>query len=245
MGRSLPWAAGERSPSETLSLALLIDEQMLRNPAQATTSNLAGIAYVISRMDWYCALTKHLLNKDNITAGNKFQEILHQLEETVVELYKALLLYQMKSVCSYYRNQGLVFLRGMLSLDDWDGDLKLVTDAETIVRNDTAQYYQERTKTFLGELVTHAEGTETRLGDIHQSLQVFISSQKDARRDDIEAACRRDLYIVDPQYDIERIEKNKDELLDDAYKWILRTPGYVAFTNWDDSGPNGAPRRLL
>lgn len=222
-----------------------MDEQMLRNPAQATTSNLAGIAYVISRMDWYCALTKHLLNKDNIAAGNKFQEILHQLEETVVELYKALLLYQMKSVCSYYRNQGLVFLRGMLSLDDWDGDLKLVTDAETTVRNDTAQYYQERTKTFLGELVTHAEGIETRLGDIYQSLQVFISSQKDARRDDIEAACRRDLYIVDPQYDVERIEKNKDELLDDVYEWILRTPEYAAFTNWDDSGPDSPPRRLL
>lgn len=218
---------------------------MLRNPAQATTSNLAGIAYVISRMDWYCALTKHLLNKDNITAGKKFQEILHQLEETVVELYKALLLYQMKSVCSYYRNQGLVFLRGMLSLDDWDGDLKLVTDAETIVRNDAAQYYQDQTKAFLGELVTHAEGTETRLGDIHQSLQVFISSQKDARRDKIESDCRRDLRVVDPQNDMARIEKSKDELLEDAYKWILRTPEYAAFTNWDDRGAGCPPRRLL
>ncbi len=39
----------------------------------------------------------------------------------------------MKSVCSYYRNQGLVFLRGMLSLDDWDGDLTLVTEAEATV----------------------------------------------------------------------------------------------------------------
>jgi hypothetical protein len=35
-------------------------------------SNLAGIAYVISRMDWYCALTEHLLNKDNVAAGKDF-----------------------------------------------------------------------------------------------------------------------------------------------------------------------------
>jgi hypothetical protein len=60
--------------------------------------------------------------------------------------------------------------------------------------------------------------------------------QKDARRDDTEAACRRDLRVVDPQHDMEGIEKRKDELLDDAYKWILRTPEDAAFTNWDDIG---------
>jgi hypothetical protein len=73
----------------------------------------------------------------------------------------------------------------------------------------------------------------------------FISLQKDARRDDVEAACRRDLRVVDPQHDMERIEKSKDELLDDAYEWILRTPEYAAFTHWDDSGSDRPPRRLL
>ncbi|KAK3943773.1 hypothetical protein QBC46DRAFT_376209 [Diplogelasinospora grovesii] len=230
---ALPWAG------------VCVGLQILRNPAQATKSNLAGIAHVISRMDWYCALTEHLLDKNNITAGNKFQAILHKLEGKVVELYKALLLYQMKSVCSYYRNQGLVFLRGMLHLDDWDGGLKLVSDAEATIRDDAAQYYQEQTRTFLGELIGHAEEMEMRLGNIHQALQDFVSSQKDARRDDIESDCRRNLRVVDPQHDMERIETSKDALLDDAYRWILRTPEYAAFTNWDDSGPDGKPRRLL
>ncbi|KAK4139138.1 uncharacterized protein C8A04DRAFT_40952 [Dichotomopilus funicola] len=230
---ALPWAG------------VYVGLQMLRNPAQATKSNLAGIAHVISRMDWYCALTEHLLNKDNITAGKDFQAILRQLEKEIIELYKALFLYQMKSVCSYYRNQGLVFLRGMLNLDDWDGDLKSVTDAEAIVQNDTAQFFQGQTRTFLGDLVSCAKGMEAQLGDVHQTLQDFISLQKDARRDDIEAACRRDLRVVDPQHDMERIEKSKDELLDDAFKWILRTPEYIAFTNWDDSGSDRPPRRLL
>jgi len=85
---------------------------------------------------------------------------------------------------------------------------------------------------------------EKRLGDIYPNIQDFISLQ-DIRRDDIESACRRDLRIVDPQHDMERIEKSKDELLDDAFKWILRTPEYVGFTNWDDNGSNYPPRRLL
>ncbi|KAJ4322988.1 hypothetical protein N0V85_010016, partial [Neurospora sp. IMI 360204] len=64
---------------------------------------------------------------------------------------------------------------------------------------------------------------EKRLGDIHQDIRAFISLQKDARREDIESACLRDLRVVDPQDDMQRIEESKDELLDDAYKWILRT----------------------
>ncbi|KAL2126810.1 hypothetical protein VTI74DRAFT_191 [Chaetomium olivicolor] len=231
---ALPWAG------------VCVGLQILRNPAQATKSNLAGIAYVISRMEWYCALTEHLLNKNNVAAAGKdFHAVLRQLEKSIAELYRALLQYQMKSVCSYYRNQGLVFLRGMLNLDDWNGDLKLVTDAEAAVQNDTAQSFQEQTKTSLGKLVEHAEGMEKRLGDIHQDIRDFISLQKDARRDDTEAACHRDLRVVDPQHDMERIEKSKDELLDDAYKWILRTPEYAAFTNWDDRGYDCPPRRLL
>ncbi|KAK4031659.1 hypothetical protein C8A01DRAFT_41893, partial [Parachaetomium inaequale] len=228
-----------------IDLAVQSVPQAALPPANATKSNLAGIAHVISRMDWYCALAEHLLNKNNVAAGKDFQAVLRQLEKGIVELYKALLQYQMKSVCSYYRNQGLVFLRGMLNVDDWEGLLKLVTDAEAAVQNDAAQSFQEQTKTSLGKLVEHAEGMERRLGDIHQDIRDFISLQKDARRDGIEAACRRDLRVVDPQHDMERIEKSKDELLDDAYNWILSTPEYTAFTNWDVAGSDRPPRRLL
>jgi DNA replication protein DnaC len=44
---------------------------------------------------------------------------------------------------------------------------------------------------------------------------------------------------------MERIEKSKDKLLDDAYKWILSTKEYAAFTNWDDSEPDFSSCRLL
>ncbi|MBE3044418.1 hypothetical protein IMZ48_17990 [Candidatus Bathyarchaeota archaeon] len=55
--------------------------------------------------------------------------------------------------------------------------------------------------------------------------------QKDTYRDDAEAACCKDLGVVDPQNDMQRIENEKDKLLDDAYKWILDTSEYASFTN--------------
>lgn len=220
---------------------------MLLNPALVKQANLAGMSHVIARMDWYCALSEHLLDRDNIARGNEFQAVLDQLEGSVIKLYKALLSYQMKSICSYYRNQFIVFLRGTLDWDDWQGQLKQVTDAEDTIRNDSAQYLQEQTKTRLGELVEHGEGIQMGLGDIHKTLQDFISMQKDVHRDAMEAACRRDLRLVDPQHDMQRIERNKDELLDDAYKWILFTPEYASFTSWDDgdSSSDDPQRRLF
>lgn len=218
---------------------------MLLSPGKATGCNLKGIAYVTSRMDWYCALTELLLEPRNVKSGTRPPEaILQQLEGRVVSLYKALLLYQMKSVYSYYRPQGVVFLRGLINLDDWDSDLKTVTSAEADVRKDWDTYTQEDTKRTLHTLVQNAEEMETRLGDIHHTIQDLIDTQKSAHRDNEETNCRRALCVVDPQDDMKRIEDKKDELLDDAYKWILSTDEYTALTSWDNTGSSPF-RRLL
>jgi len=194
-------------------------------------------------MDWYCTLSEHLLKKDRV--DDSLGSIIPQLKARIVALYKALLLYQMKSVCSYYRHQGLVFLRGLANWDDWDADLKAVTDAEENLLNDWDKYDKLKAESLRSELVKLAEGIEGKLGDIHQTLQDFVALQKTIRRDDMEAECRRELRVVDPQHDMERIERSKDELVDDAYRWILHTEEYTKFTNWYDNRPNGSPCRLL
>jgi hypothetical protein len=75
-------------------------------------------------MEWYCSLTEHLLSQENIDLkGQSYQAVVNELEGRLVALYKALLLYQMKSVCSYYKNKGLVILRSTINLDDWDGEI--------------------------------------------------------------------------------------------------------------------------
>ncbi len=195
-------------------------------------------------MSWYCALTEHLLRPDNIVNANKpLESIRSQLEEKVVALYKAILLYQMKSVCSYYRHQGFNFLLQLANFDNWDGALQSVRDAEDTLRNDSDRYIKEHAKSSLGNIAERAENMETQLGNIGQTLKDLIALQEQIHSDDKNMECLRDLYVVNPHDDMARIENNKDRLLYDAYEWILRTDQYAAFTTWDES--DLPPCRLL
>lgn len=239
---ALPWAGVclglQVSNRPSIALALLTDTQMLQNPAQATRANLAGIAHVISRMDWYCALSEYLL-KGHV--DKSLESILPQLEKRVVELYRALLLFQMKSVCSYYRHQGLVFLRGLANLDDWDADLKAVTDAEDALQRDSDQHSKLQAKEALGRLVKSAEGREKLLGDLSRDVRELVAQNKTNN----DEKCLQDLFVVDPQDDMEKIQRNKDALLDEAYKWVLHTDEYTAFTDWSHDGSGQPSCRLM
>ena len=95
-----------------------------------------------------------------------------ELEKQIVDLYKALLSYQMRSVCSYYRNQFLGSLRDVIKLDDWDGNLKNVQDAENAVRQDSNAYNTQQIRSHLEQLVDNAKSQQTKLlQDIYQALR--------------------------------------------------------------------------
>ncbi len=187
-------------------------------------------------MDWYCALTEYSLKKDNIVIRDEpLQFVRRKLERNVVALYKEILHYQIKSVCSYYRNWFPNLLRGFANWDDWDGYLKSVTDTEDKLRKDLEQYNNEHAKSSLGRLV---ELTAKMPGDLHQALQ-------DVRSEDEDTKCIQELRVVDPRDDMKKIQDKKDKLLDDAFKWILQTKEYAALTNWSDDKPGLSPCRLL
>lgn len=206
-------------------------------------------------MEWYCSLTEHLLNKEYIEIGkSSFQSVVDQLRGRTIELYKALLLYQMKSVCSYYRNQGLNFLRGLVNLDDWDSQLESVTNAEATLLKDSEQYNTQHAKSALGELVRNGEATQSLLGNFHQTLRDYVADQKNMRMDNANTECLRDLHVVDPQDIMEKIEGTRDKALKEAYQWILDAEEYQAFTDWTDKqssrvlwikGPAGTGKTML
>lgn len=69
---------------------------MLSNPICASEANHKGIKYVIKRMDWYWSLSRSLL-KDLPDHASEFSTLRSELEKQIIDLYKALLLYQIKS----------------------------------------------------------------------------------------------------------------------------------------------------
>ncbi|KAJ3579308.1 hypothetical protein NPX13_g1259 [Xylaria arbuscula] len=229
---ALPWAG------------VCIGLQILSNPGKAAKSNLTGIIHVTSRMDWYCALSDHLLGNNRL--DESFEPMIRQLETAVINLYKTLLLYQVKSACYYYQSRGIVFLRGLANWDDWDGDLKLVKDAEATVETMVMQHHQEYEKSVLYRSLISGREREERLGDIHQDLQCLVNQQLKAWTDTKHEKCLRDLLVVDPRGKMKTIEKNKGMLLAEACQWIFQTEEYAAFTNWGEVISSGDPTcRLL
>jgi hypothetical protein len=195
-------------------------------------------------MEWYCALTQHLLNaNNNVTGKDSLDPLRRPLETRVVALYKSILMYQMKSVCSYYRNQGVDFLRSLANLDTWDADIQSVVSSEVSLIADWEKYDKLKTEELNSELVKLTKSLAEKLGDISQDLGKFIEQQQEKQMDSENKSCLTDLRVVNPQDDMERIETEKEELIDDVYKWILDDEKYVSFTNWGE--PEAQPCQLL
>ncbi|KAL8739891.1 MAG: hypothetical protein Q9190_007350, partial [Brigantiaea leucoxantha] len=85
-------------------------------------------------------------------------------------------------------------------LDDWDGNLKRVKDAENAFRNDSDVYNTLEIKSTL----------------IH-----ITKNQERILQDKENKKCLQDLYLTNPYDDKKRIEQTKGGLLQDSYRWIL------------------------
>jgi len=179
---------------------------LLANPVKATEANRKGINYVVKRMGWYWSLSGNLL-KDLPDHADKLSGVRHELENQIVDLYRELLSYQIKSVCSYYRNRGLVLLRDVIKLDDWDADLGAIRDAEKRFQHDAQTYNAQQVTSHLEQLVGHA------------------LSEKDQQ-------CLKHLRLTDPRDDKARMERIKGGLLQDSYRWVLDNSD---FKRWRDN----------
>ncbi|KAK1774719.1 vegetative incompatibility protein HET-E-1 [Copromyces sp. CBS 386.78] len=180
--------------------------EMFLNPTEATEANRKGIDYVIKKIDWYWNLSTTLsFLRDHTNNISELDGMRGELENRIVDLYKALLSYQIKSVCAYYRNRGLVFLRDMITLDDWKADLGAIQDAEKYFRDDTQTYTPQQVTSHLEQLVS------------------YTMSKKDQQ-------CLKHLRLTDPRDDKVRIERTKG-ILQDSYGWVFNTVEFVQWRN--------------
>ncbi|KAI0171912.1 hypothetical protein GGR52DRAFT_447048 [Hypoxylon sp. FL1284] len=73
--------------------------EVLANPLDEAIANREGIVYVVSRMNWYWNLSRFLEETNEKSSGLR-----RQMENRIIDLYKNLLSYQMKTTCSCHRN---------------------------------------------------------------------------------------------------------------------------------------------
>ncbi|KAL6406189.1 hypothetical protein AUP68_10357 [Ilyonectria robusta] len=203
--------------------------EILSNPVTEARDNRKGIAYVLSRMEWYWSLVSLLLDENKAEQSSAGLRV--QLEKHVVQLYEKLLSYQMQSVCLYHRNWAAVIGRDMVKIDDWAGQLSEIQEAEAAVQRDMEKYNTEESKMQLRKLTDAASTIEMNLQDIHSAIQDQTRQQEKRHQDDGDKQCLKDLRETDPRDDKTRIQDTKGGLLRDSYRWILDNDD---FQRWRD-----------
>ena len=197
-------------------------------------------------MEWYCELPGDFRKCSEVASTHdSYKRIQGKIEKGIITLYKAVLAYQVKSVCSYYRNQGLEFLRDLFTLENWDDNLQSVKDAEAALRGQWEKLDKAKSDELWGRLIQLSADQIERLGDITQDLQAFFRTQLEAQTNSENNACLRDLRVVNPADAMATIERDRGVLVEDVYNWILEDKNYRALTSWDDFEAGPDPCRVL
>ncbi|KAL4908466.1 hypothetical protein BDW74DRAFT_175147 [Aspergillus multicolor] len=202
--------------------------QIVVNPTTETRANREGVGYVAARMQWYGELSQLLLRENTVDRGLS-SNLRSALEGRVVDLYELLLSFLMKSVCSYHRNRLVNYLQDTIKLNDWEGALKGIQDAEGMVQRDIDQYNTQQMRGHLETLVNVAQDQQVRLlSNIHDAVQ----DQLELKKDDADNQLLRQVCLTDPLDDMGRIEQSKDKLLEGSCRWILDRED---FQDWRDA----------
>ncbi|KAB2569004.1 Vegetative incompatibility protein HET-E-1 [Lasiodiplodia theobromae] len=202
--------------------------EILMNPATQANSNRQGIAYVVSRMNWYWSLSSLLLD-ENIQAHS--QGLRGELEKNITQLYARLLLYQMKSVFYYHHSRFAVFMGDLVKHYNWDGELSDLKAAQVAVQQDSDQYNKQSIRARLGDIAETAKSQNAKLDSISSAIHEQTQQQKAMHETSEDRRCLRDLRATDPRDEKKRIEDLKGGLLKGSYRWVLENSD---FQSWRD-----------
>ncbi|KAL7813976.1 WD40 repeat-like protein [Trichoderma aethiopicum] len=200
-------AAIQAAPQAALPWSIVsMSLEVIQNPMKEFEENIEGLAYVTTRMDWYWNLAGSLLGGVESVDGSTASNMQGAMCSRLVELYKELLAFQIKSICSFHRNRGLAFLRDMARWDDWASNLQAVRTLETRVQGDYTAY-------------TALE--QTNIGRQMRDLLEELVKRQPKELGPQAKQCLQDLHITDPRLDRDRIMSSKGGLLQASYQWLL------------------------
>lgn len=220
--------------------------EIFSNPSGVLSSNADGIVYVTSKMEWYCALVDVVLQV-------KSENLKQNLEVLVIALYKTILLYQIKTVCNYYRHRGWIVLRTLVKMDDLESALNAVKSSEEDLKTSLGQFNDQTSLKYLDEFAQRTTALRDSVGDLTQVVSSYFEAQKVKATGDEDKEIMKALFVIDPENIMEWLESKKDKLLDAAFQWVLEDPGFVGFTDWENddnrllwiNGPAGTGKTML
>ncbi|KAF0320282.1 nacht and wd domain protein [Colletotrichum asianum] len=201
--------------------------EILRNPFTEPGLNRAGITHVVSRIKWYCDLASLLLDPENIPQAQRPLQRL--LESRILELYRELLLYQMKSICRYFKSKFANFWKDAIMLDNWQGQVDTIKAVEAALVQDIQTYDNQSIVAHLQQLSSTAQSQHMELEAVVSCIQEEIRKKAELTRLDAERDCLRDLRLTNPSHDRQRIVDAKGGLLRDSYTWVLESS---EFNRW-------------
>jgi hypothetical protein len=212
---------------------------LLKNPSAAEAANQDGFTYVTSQMRYYVAMESLLLPED------MNPDLKSELTDRLVDIYKHIISFQVRSIIRFYRSRTKNFFRGTINYDGWDKTLQDIknSDAALVLRFETAM--SATSLAVLKNLAQEAEASRTALYSLLEKQQELIKVNRDhmeitqkidQRLSDAEnRACLRDLFETDPRLDKKRIEKVKGGLLEDSYQWVIQNTDFI---RWRNNGEN-------
>jgi hypothetical protein len=205
---------------------------LLKNPTAVEAANQEGFTYVASQMRYYVAMESLLLPED------MKPDLKADLTECLVDLYKLIIVFQVRSVIWFYRSRTKNFFRGTINYDSWDKKLQGIKQAEKTLSLKFKGAMSVGSLEMLMKLAGQAEVSRKALEKLVKISRDYLSFVQniDRRMSDAEnRACLRDLQTTNPCDDKDRIEQDKGGLLRDSYCWVLEN---ADFQGWRDDGQN-------
>ncbi|KAL7935824.1 quinon protein alcohol dehydrogenase-like superfamily [Trichoderma chlorosporum] len=194
---------------------------VLESAVKETATNRDGIEYIITRIRWYGNVSSMIVDESPHDAV-ALSGMRSELEKRLVELYKALLIYQIKSVCSYHRHRSYSFFRDLVKADNWAVSIQDIQKAEDSLRQDVEVYGNQQLRSHLETIVGHAKIQELEIRNMARTLEEQLRRQISVE----DQQCLRELWPYDPYVEKKRIEDTKGGLLQDSFNWILENADF-------------------
>jgi hypothetical protein len=229
------------SPAASMAWAgVCIILPVLTNPSTADQANRDGFTYVTTRMRYYTELEPLLLQSTSakISMGAR--------KEHIINLYKHILEFQLRSVLRFYRGSFRNFGRDLIQPKKWEDMQNAIKGLENSVREDFKQIHDWESIKALESLNTKAEQSSASMNQLLSlaEKQVAILSdqlqvqQKIAQKmfSQDEEKCHQLFRLTDESHESYETYKNRvEERLSGTCQWFL---SHDHFQQWleQDSG---------